>query len=601
VLTAFGVDSPQYANAAARQRELVDAYTGGKDYDTVNDANNARIIELENKAKQGATDLPTKYDKWTLPGERENYQEKLLTLPTRATPERLAVINEYNDATKARDNYVLNGQLVPGDVEIRFQDAQQAMRKEAPGSNPNYSSPHWGDEPNVVAHVRFSDRPAVDGAKTLFMEEAQSDWHSAGRHEGYNNPKETKELARQLDNANDAYQTKSKALAANPEDAQAKADARAAFQETQRLERAYNAAASTRGVPDAPFKQSWHELAMKRMLRHAAENGYDRLAWTTGDQLADLYDLSKHIGKIEYDPEQNELRAYDPQGKKVLEENVDPTEKELSPYIGQEHAKNLVSQIENYEPGPNEESLWDSYSQDYGITTKEHDETGEEEYWVTTPYGEDEGPFHSENAAQDYIHGAVRDSVQSAMEDDKSELPSINNLNEHKGGEFHRLLYDTMIPSFLKKYAKKWGARVGTTEIKGMGQPTVEYQGPEMTEAQLRERRYKDGPTTWTVQTDNRYQELLREMNRGIPFKDAMAGLAAEGKQGTDVLADHLGGTFKKSGTNQKVHSIDITPQMRKSLMKIGQPIAKVEAPSRNVAPPSWQDTALHELGGQAA
>jgi hypothetical protein len=180
------------------------------------------------------------------------------------------------------------------------------------------------------------------------------------------------------------------------------------------------------------------------------------------------------------------------------------------------------------------------------------------------------------------------------MDDEKPELPSISNLNEHKGGEFHRLLYDTMIPSFLKKYAKKWGAQVGTTEIKGIGEPTVEYQGPDMTEAQLRERRYKDGPTTWTVQTDNRYQELLREMNRGIPFKDAMAGLDAEGKQGTDVLTDHLGGTFKKSGTNQKVHSIDITPAMKKSVMKEGQPIAKAEQPS-------WQDIALSKLGNQAA
>ena len=70
VLTAFGVDSPQYANAVARQRELVDAYTGGKDYDTVNDANNARIIELENKAKQGATDLPTKYDEVDVTGRK---------------------------------------------------------------------------------------------------------------------------------------------------------------------------------------------------------------------------------------------------------------------------------------------------------------------------------------------------------------------------------------------------------------------------------------------------------------------------------------------------------------------------------------------------
>ena len=29
-------------------------------------------------------------------------------------------------------------------------------------------------------------------------------------------------------------------------------------------------------VPDAPFKTTWHELTMKRMIRYAAENGYDR-------------------------------------------------------------------------------------------------------------------------------------------------------------------------------------------------------------------------------------------------------------------------------------------------------------------------------------
>ena len=39
-------------------------------------------------------------------------------------------------------------------------------------------------------------------------------------------------------------------------------------------------------VPNAPFKSSWHELAMKRMLRYAAENGYDRLSWDTGDTQA---------------------------------------------------------------------------------------------------------------------------------------------------------------------------------------------------------------------------------------------------------------------------------------------------------------------------
>lgn len=38
-------------------------------------------------------------------------------------------------------------------------------------------------------------------------------------------------------------------------------------------------------LPDAPYKQTseWATLAAKRMLRWAAENGYDEMAWTTGE------------------------------------------------------------------------------------------------------------------------------------------------------------------------------------------------------------------------------------------------------------------------------------------------------------------------------
>ena len=42
------------------------------------------------------------------------------------------------------------------------------------------------------------------------------------------------------------------------------------------------------------------------MLREAAEKGYDRLSWTTGDQQADRYDLSHHIGRVQYDPDANQ-------------------------------------------------------------------------------------------------------------------------------------------------------------------------------------------------------------------------------------------------------------------------------------------------------
>src|SRR5207302_1579075 len=52
-------------------------------------------------------------------------------------------------------------------------------------------------------------------------------------------------------------------------------------------------------VPDAPFKTSWPMLIMKRMIRHAAENGHERIAWTTGEQQAERYNLQKHVKAVQ--------------------------------------------------------------------------------------------------------------------------------------------------------------------------------------------------------------------------------------------------------------------------------------------------------------
>ena len=56
-------------------------------------------------------------------------------------------------------------------------------------------------------------------------------------------------------------------------------------------------------VPSAPFigkTEDWANLAMRRMVRYAAENGFDRLAWTRGEQQAARYDLSKQIDSISF-------------------------------------------------------------------------------------------------------------------------------------------------------------------------------------------------------------------------------------------------------------------------------------------------------------
>lgn len=161
----------------------------------------------------------------------------------------------------------------------------------------------------------------MDGAKTLFLEEVQSDWHQQGKQRGYQSGD-----GHLLDKRRQEIENLGER--ATPEQKQEWADLKNRIQANQK------------GVADAPFKSDWHELAMKRMLRHAAENGYDKLAWTTGDQQAARYDLSKHVSRLEYLPDKNMLRAFDTNGHFIFDKEVEP--QKISDYDGKEPARRLM-------------------------------------------------------------------------------------------------------------------------------------------------------------------------------------------------------------------------------------------------------------------
>ena len=101
-------------------------------------------------------------------------------------------------------------------------------------------------------------------------------------------------------------------------------------------------------VPDAPFKKNWHELAMKRILDYAAENGYDSIAITPGAEQAKRYDLSKQIGAIEYSKSGDDnykIKVYDPVGQPMnlnIPNTLDASG--LEQYIGKEMAEKVASQ-----------------------------------------------------------------------------------------------------------------------------------------------------------------------------------------------------------------------------------------------------------------
>lgn len=225
---------------------------------------------------------PSKFSKYTLPGG-ENYREILLTLPEGSKSPAYKAQKALDDANKAYD------------ADQSYENYQKVLRAReeadkvgADWKSPEFRSSHF-DQPNILAHMRVNDR-VVDGKKTLFIEEIQSDWHQAGRKKGYaeRNPLPVRVFDRNTGTEIGRFKSGKEA-----ENFIAKEDPAMA-----RLEYEEDFGRNIAGVPDAPFKTSWHELTLKRAIQEASEKGYDQIAFTTGKTQAERYDLSKQIDRI---------------------------------------------------------------------------------------------------------------------------------------------------------------------------------------------------------------------------------------------------------------------------------------------------------------
>jgi hypothetical protein len=162
-------------------------------------------------------------------------------------------------------------------------------------------------------HFRLNDHTDQDGKKVLFIEEIQSDWHQKGREKGYQTEK-TKRTE---------WGKEGQTLTLQGEGVVVKVDIEShdgianyyLYTPGGVLGRSFNTleAAQKEGelwagnlakqeaVPDAPFKktEAWSMLAFKKILNMAVEQGYDKVAWTTGEVQAERYDLSKQIEEVE--------------------------------------------------------------------------------------------------------------------------------------------------------------------------------------------------------------------------------------------------------------------------------------------------------------
>jgi len=169
-------------------------------------------------------------------------------------------------------------------------------------------------------------------------------------------------------------------------------------------------------VPDAPFAKNWHELAMKRMLKLAAEEGYDKIAWTKGEQQAERYNIGESVKNIEVN----------------------------------------------------------------AVTDAETGEVLENEYDVYTRSNSNGGGFITEATGRmntEQIHEIFgKDLGGRIIEGGRTQSNTIIEGDDLRiGGEGMKGFYDKMLPSFMNKYGKKWGTKVGEVEL-----PDVEEAGRTM-------------------------------------------------------------------------------------------------------------------------
>lgn len=163
-------------------------------------------------------------------------------------------------------------------------------------------------------------------------------------------------------------------------------------------------------IPAAPFESNWAELAFKRMLRYAAENGFDKVAWTTGAQQAERYSLNNYFSSVSrWDINTDDMpgRYYTLNGSTKIGINV---------------------------------------NEDGQIISASLDEL------VGKPLSD--------------VVGKEVASKMMEMED----RSSLEDIEFQIGGEGMKAFYDKMLVSFMNKYGKKWGARVGEVTMPELGE-----------------------------------------------------------------------------------------------------------------------------------
>ena len=187
---------------------------------------------------------------------------------------------------------------------------------------------HWENRYGVLAHARVQDL-RINGKWALFVEELQSDWHNSGHKDGYRKPgaEDKQALSWKMEQYTEEFFASEIAgviedkisaigyegagvsmilnylLDSNTTESTlgmlrrkgvtfTESEVSQLMEYVHSYEDLYHQwenAPSEVTAPEAPFSKNYHEFVMKRLLRMAAEGGYDSIGWTTKDIQMDRW------------------------------------------------------------------------------------------------------------------------------------------------------------------------------------------------------------------------------------------------------------------------------------------------------------------------
>lgn len=363
-------------------------------------------------------------------------------------------------------------------------------------------------------------------------------------------------------------------------------------------------------VPDAPFKDTWHELAVKEILDMAANEGYAKVAFSPGIEQVKRYsnELRQAVDEIKFAPGDNGAVTITAgkEGRNAFRGTAidgmfidGPAKgKSVSEVFGSGIAKQIDEQKDSTQmisglyarPMP-------QMSADELLVAHGDEMTREQRLWISNFNRRWLDNVDDSPAGQGFEAELVREydnwlRSQTLGEPVAGGQPVRGGVIKGEdltiGGEGMKSFYDKRLPDFVRKYTgKEFDAKTDYLDL----QMTPDTVG-KPTEARIREmmNRIDDGEDDELMERvmDLSFQRANQEMARrglreGTPeynaaFDEVMYGGDIQGQVHEQALRQLAEERLKQvqPGTTMRAFTVDVTPKMRERITTEGQKLFAV-------------------------